>query len=72
MSEASIPEYDEPLPAVDRVIGRQHIMANQKRPVRAGRFAFGIAYVPVGGPLRLHGLERIRLLTFKRNSRKSH
>ena len=29
MSVASIPEYDEPLPAVDRVIGRQTIMANQ-------------------------------------------
>ncbi len=29
MSEASIPEYDEPLPAVDKVIGRQSIMANQ-------------------------------------------
>ena len=29
MSESSIPEYDEPLPAVDKVIGRQSIMANQ-------------------------------------------
>ena len=29
MSAASIPEYDQPLPAVDRVIGRQTIMANQ-------------------------------------------
>ena len=29
MSAASVPEYDEPLPEVDRVIGRQTIMANQ-------------------------------------------
>ena len=29
MSAASIPEYDRPLPSVERVIGRQTIMANQ-------------------------------------------
>ena len=37
MSESSIPEYDKPLPAVDKVIGRQSIMANQNAPVWASR-----------------------------------